>query len=507
MKQVIIAGGGPVGLFLARELQIGGVQALVLEAAAVRPQYSKALTVHPRTLEILAMRGIHEQMLEEGLRIPNGHFGVLENRLDFAALDTEFQFTLAYPQVRTEETLERHALDAGAELRKGHRVTNVRQTDDAVTVTIEGPDGSYEESAEYVVGCDGAKSVVRAASGINFPGTVSTVFGFLGDVGLDAPPERIGYSCHGESGTLMVAPLPGGIYRFVGVDPARQAAGGEELSFEEFRESVTRIAGTDFGMHDPQWLSRYGNATRQADAYRTGRVLVAGDAAHIHFPTGGVGLNVGLQDAFNLGWKLARTIKDTGSAGLLDTYHHERHPVGQSLLTNSAAQTAVITAFSPEGQGLRTLLNELITTNPAFSVDLAERLSALAVRYPDDSKVAHRLVGSRVPNTDLSGEHIGSRLFSLFSMALPVLVNFTEDHEWTSVAIQGFDAVRTSVDPKNSPAQREWDSVAAMLVRPDGYVAWASDASDPDALSSGARVALEAIASVRGNSQGPKHSQ
>ncbi|MDN6178538.1 MAG: FAD-dependent monooxygenase, partial [Micrococcaceae bacterium] len=154
MKQVIIAGGGPVGLFLARELQIGGVQALVIEAAAVRPQYSKALTVHPRTLEILAMRGIHEQMLEEGLRIPNGHFGVLENRLDFAALDTEFQFTLAYPQVRTEETLERHALDAGAELRKGHRVTNVRQTDDAVTVTIEGPDGSYEESAEYVVGCD-----------------------------------------------------------------------------------------------------------------------------------------------------------------------------------------------------------------------------------------------------------------------------------------------------------------------------------------------------------------
>lgn len=506
MKQVIIAGGGPVGLFLARELQIGRVQALVLEAAAVRPRYSKALTVHPRTLEILAMRGIHEQMLDEGLRIPNGHFGVLENRLDFAALDTEFQFTLAYPQVRTEELLEKHALDAGAEIRKAHRVTNVRQTDDAVTVTIEGPDGSYEESAEYVVGCDGAKSVVRAASGIGFPGTDSTVFGFLGDVALGAPPERIGYSRHGESGALMVAPLPGGIYRFVGVDPARQAAQGEELSFEEFRESVTRIAGTDFGMHDPQWLSRFGNATRQADTYRKGRVLVAGDAAHIHFPTGGVGLNVGLQDAFNLGWKLARTVNDIGSAGLLDTYHHERHPVGQSLLTNSAAQTAVITAFSPEGQGLRTLLNELIATNPEFSLDLAERLSALAVQYPEESELAHRLVGSRVPNPDLSGEHLGSRLFSLFTLAQPVLVNFTEDDEWASEAIRGFDAVRASVNPRNFPAQREWDSVTAMLVRPDGHVAWASGATDHDTLSAGARVALDGIASTSGNTQGSNHS-
>jgi 2-polyprenyl-6-methoxyphenol hydroxylase-like FAD-dependent oxidoreductase len=446
--------------------------------------------VHPRTLEVFAMRGIHEQMLTEGVQIPNGHFGVLENRLDFAALDTEFQFTLAYPQVRTEEILEKHAIDAGVELRKGHRVTNVRQNDDAVTLTVEGPDGSYEESAQYVVGCDGARSVVRAASEIGFPGTDSTVFGFLGDVALGAPPERIGYSCHGESGALMVAPLPGGIYRFVGVDPARQTARGEELTFEEFRGSVIRIAGTDFGMHDPQWLSRFGNATRLVDTYRNGRVLLAGDAAHIHFPTGGVGLNVGLQDAFNLGWKLARTIKDTGSAGLLDTYHHERHPVGQSLLTNSAAQTAVITAFSPEGQGLRTLLNELVATNPAFSLDLAQRLSALAVHYPDDSKLAHRLVGTRVPNTDLTGEHLGSRLYSLFTLTQPVLVNFTDNDKWASDAIRGFDATRTSIDPKNAPAQRNWDSVTAMLIRPDGHVSWASDATDPDSLSNGARVAL-----------------
>lgn len=495
MNQAIIAGGGPVGLFLARELQIGGVQALVLEASTVRPPYSKALTVHPRTLEILAMRGIHEEMLGEGLRIPNGHFGVLENRLDFAALDTEFQFTLAYPQVRTEEVLEKHAIDAGTEIRRGHRVTNVRQNDNAVTVTIEGPDGSYEESAEYLVGCDGAKSVVRAASGIGFPGTDSTVFGFLGDVALGAPPERIGYSQHGASGTLLVAPLPGGIYRFVGVDPARQSARGEELSFEEFRESVTRITGTDFGMHDPQWLSRYGNATRQADAYRHGRVLVAGDAAHIHFPTGGVGLNVGLQDAFNLGWKLARTVTGAGTAGLLDSYHHERHPVGQSLLTTSAAQTAVITAFSPEGQGLRMLLNDLIATNPAFSLDLAERLSALAVRYPDESESAHRLVGSRVPNTDLSGAHVGSRLFSLFAVAQPVLVNFTEDDEWAGEAIRGFDAVSALVSSKDSPAQREWDAVTAMLVRPDGHVAWASDETDLKILREGANLALDGIAS------------
>lgn len=472
MDDVIIAGAGPVGLWLARELRLAGSDVLVLDRAPERSPHSKALTMHPRSLEVLSMRGVQHDFLTEGLRIPNGHFGILERRLDFTHLDTRFPFTLAQPQVRTEELFDQYARVQGAEIRRGHEVLGVEQHDDSVSVRVAGPDSDYQTQARFLVGCDGAGSTVRKQAGIPFPGTDSSLHGYLGDVVLDEPPEQIGFSAHNSRGCVMVAPLPGGLFRFVGVDPNRQDVGGTELEFDEFRRTVGDIADTDFGMRDPTWLSRFGNATRQAERYRNGRVFLAGDAAHIHFPTGGVGLNVGIQDSMNLGWKIAAYLRGHAGEELLDSYHSERHPVGAALLESSLAQTAVITGFTPEGQALRGLLNGLLGDHPQLSADLARRVSALDVTYPSDS-AAHPLTGQRVPDLQLSGEP-GS-VYALLHPGRPVLLDTTGS--LSAVAAGDRDVLVHKAEIV--PARRiDWERTTALLIRPDGHVAWATDSAD-----------------------------
>lgn len=470
VDDVVIAGAGPVGLWLARELRLAGAGVVVLERATERSPHSKALTMHPRSLEVLAMRGVQKDFLAEGVRIPNGHFGALENRLDFAELDTEFPFTLAQPQVRTEELFEQYALAQDAEIRQGHEVVGIEQDEDSVAVKVSGPKGQYRTWARFVVGCDGAGSAVRKHAGIAFPGMDSSVFGYLGDVALDNPPKEIGFSANNARGSVMVAPLPGGLFRFVGVDPERQDVAGTELGFEELQRTVSEIAGTDFGMRDPVWLSRFGNATRQAENYRDRRVLLAGDAAHIHFPTGGVGLNVGIQDVMNLGWKLAAHVRGRGGDDLLDSYHDERHPVGEKLLENSLAQTAVLTGFSPEGQALRSLLNQLVADHRDLSDDLARRLSALDVAYPP-AIPEHPLVGRRVPDLALSDS---DSLYSLLHSGRPVLLDTTGSLTASQHSAERDDVVIHSVriDPAEDSA---WKRLSALLVRPDGHVAWAAE--------------------------------
>jgi 2-polyprenyl-6-methoxyphenol hydroxylase-like FAD-dependent oxidoreductase len=383
MEDVVIVGAGPTGLWLAGELRLGGASVTVLEAREERDPNSKALTIHPRTIEIFDCRGIAAPFLAEGLRIPNGHFGGLPDRMDFAALDTPYPFTLALPQARTEELLEARADRMGATIRRGCEVAGLAGGG------VELADGTVVE-ARYVVGCDGTRSTVRTAAGIDFPGTDATTWGWLGDVVLDAPPERGFASITGPAGGLMVVPLPGGIHRLVGGDPGTdRPAWPGELTLDELRATVRRIAGTDFGMRDPVWLSRFGNATRQAAAYRKGAVLLAGDAAHAHFPTGGVGMNVGIQDAHNLGWKLAAVVTGRADGALLDTYHEERHPVGADLLEHTRAQTALITAYTPEGRALRAVLSGLIAAAPDMSRELAERLAGLSVAYETGKRVSN----------------------------------------------------------------------------------------------------------------------
>ncbi|MEU6479073.1 FAD-dependent monooxygenase [Streptomyces sp. NPDC047017] len=469
--RVVIVGAGPVGLWLAAELRLRDVPVTVLETREHPDPHSRALTVHPRTLEVLDCRGVVEPFLRDGVRIPSGHFAALRERMDFAPLDTPFPFTLALPQARTEELLAAHATSAGAEVLREHRVTGLRPGTDHVDVTVEGPHGSELTRAAYVVGCDGTRSTVRQAAGIDFPGTPATLWAWLGDVVLDAPPGTPSFS--GPHGNLMVFPLPGGVSRIVGNDPVslRPDHPGE-LTFEELRATVTRIAGTDFGMRDPRWLSRFGNAARQAAQYRSGRVLLAGDAAHMHFPAGGPGLNVGIQDATALGWRLAAVFHGSAPDELLDTYHAERHPVGTELLMHTQAQAGLMTTYSNEGHALRALLGQLITTVPEFSLTLAERLSGLSVAYPPREPDAHPLTGQRAPDLRFTS---GVRLFELLRDGRHVLLDLTGE--------SGAEAVgpRTDVvfhSARLATPRPAWSAVRAALVRPDGHVAWASDTED-----------------------------
>ncbi|MEV7867662.1 FAD-dependent monooxygenase [Streptomyces sp. NPDC088124] len=506
MEQVIVVGGGPVGLWLAAELRLGGVSVTVLEARAARGPHSRALTVHPRTIENLAFRGAAEPFLAEGLRIPRGHFAGLRELMDFAVLDTPFPFTLALPQTRTEELLEAHARAAGVRILRGHRVTGLSQDADAedgsgsgsVTVRVEGPDGPYVLEAAYVVGCDGTRSAVRAAAGIDFPGTDATVRAWLGDVVVDDPPAEPALSASGPRGALLAVRLPGGVYRFVGTTPEDVGPGPAGApTLAELRAKVTRITGRDFGMRDPVWLSRFDNATRQAARYRSGRVLLAGDAAHMHFPAGGVGLNVGIQDATNLGWKLAAVVRGMAPAALLDSYHGERHPVGAELLESTRAQTALMTAFSAEGQALRAFLGGRIASVPAFSKDLAERLSGLAVAYPPaPGEAVHPLTGRRAPDleldldrTDADGSSGPSSLFHLLRDGRHVLLDLASTGPDTTPGTgtgtgTGSAAAYGAVVPPGTAVYRArltsgrsgWSGLRAVLVRPDGHVAWAADA-------------------------------
>ncbi|WP_128376397.1 FAD-dependent monooxygenase [Streptomyces cavernae] len=482
MEEVVVVGAGPTGLWLAAELRLQNVPVTVLEARKERNPHSKALTVHPRTVEILGMRGLAEDFVAAGRTVPTGHFGALDARLDFRNLDTPHPFTLVLPQARTEELLEAHARALGAEIRRGHRVTALAQEPDHAHVEVVGPAGSYALRARYVVGCDGTRSRVREEAGIGFPGTDTTLWGWLGDVLTDEPPA-VAVSVFGPDGGVMAVPLPGGLTRFVGLAPEdRRPDWPGELTLEEMRAKTKRVLGTDFGMRDPRWLSRFGNATRQAADYRKDRVLLAGDAAHMHFPTGGVGLNVGFQDATNLGWKLAATVRGTAPAGLLDTYHTERHPVGARLLASTRAQTALMTAYSTEGQALRAFLSELVDDLPAFSHALAERLAALDVRYPPaDPATAHPLTGTRAPDLAFAD---GTSLFALMRGGRHVLLDLSG----------GTDAEASSGDGRMPHLPQEthhhrttlarpegpWRAVRAALIRPDGHVAWASAVADTE---------------------------
>ncbi|WNV88200.1 FAD-dependent monooxygenase [Umezawaea sp. Da 62-37] len=458
-EQVLVVGAGPVGLWTAAELALAGVPVLVVERALERSPHSKAMGMHPRTVEVLAMRGVAEQFLAEGGRIPTWHFGMLGNRLDFRDLDTPYPFMLSIPQLRTEELFEQRALGLGVRILRGHRVTGLTQDSQAVTVDLAGPDGPYALTARYVVGADGAGSTVRKAAGIGFPGSDATTFGHVGEVVLDDPPVPPVISAQNLDGALITVPLGGGRFRLAGLDAVRQAP-DDGFTLDDLRATTIRVAGSDFGMRDPGWLSRFGNATRIAAAYREGRVLLAGDAAHMHFPAGGVGLNVGVQDAMNLGWKLAAEIQGRAAPGLLDSYHAERHPVGLALAEHTLAQTALIGAVTPEQRELRKLVDDLVGSVPALNRALAEELSGLDVTYPG----AHPSTGTRFP---AAAEHL--------HRGRPVLL--------TDLAAPADLATRLGFETAGGPG--------AVVVRPDGHVWWAP--AEPEPLEADVVAALTAL--------------
>jgi 2-polyprenyl-6-methoxyphenol hydroxylase-like FAD-dependent oxidoreductase len=473
---VAVVGGGPVGMWLAAELHRGGVRPVVLERRAKRPPHSKALTIYPRTVEQFAMRGISGRWLAEGRPVPSSHFALLKNRLDLQFLDTRYPYTLFLPQRRTEELLEAHLAELGVPYRREHAVTGCRPTGDGVELDVDSPAGPTVIRAAYAVGCDGAKSPVRAAAGIDFAGTPDTWQTILGDVELTDPPQAPTLTVDQPGGSLYLVAIGGGRYRVAIIDHATlydQADG--PVKFEELRASTLRVTGTDFGMRETadSWLSRVGNATRQADRYRVGRVLLAGDAAHIHYPAGGQGLNLGLQDATNLAWKLAAEIRGWAPPGLLDSYHDERYPVGLDVIDDSLAQCGLLANPSREGIALRDRFNRILGAHPEVGRELALRLSGLAIRYPADGELA----GQRIPDLPLR-DAPAATVFGLLHPARFVLLTLGSP----AVAPAGYQGRLDVVTATLARPHPDWNDVRALLIRPDGYLAWASTADEAPPL-------------------------
>jgi 2-polyprenyl-6-methoxyphenol hydroxylase-like FAD-dependent oxidoreductase len=487
--EVVVAGGGPVGMWLAAELGRAGISVIVLEKRAERPPQSKALTVYPRTVEMLAMRGLADRFLAEGTPVPSSHFAILSNRLDFSFLDTRYPFTLFLPQRRTEELLNDHLDELGVPLLRSHEVTGVRQHSSGVEVEVATPSGPAVLTAAYVVGCDGAGSAVREAAGIEFAGTPSSWYSVLGDVELADPPAGRALTACPPGGSLYMIGLGGDRWRIAVIDHAtmhRPPAG--PATFAELRASALRLAGTDFGMRETggAWLSRVGNETRQVSAYRRGRVMLAGDAAHIHFPAGGQGLNLGLQDASNLAWKLAAELRGWAPPWLLDSYQAERAPVGLDVIEDSLAQCGLFASPGREGVALRDRFNLILGENPALCRSLAARLSGLAIAYPpyppqppagQDGPPQSRLCGQRVPDLTLRGAPAPS-VYGLLHQATFALLTTPQqaaaDHQQYS------DRLAT-VTCELADDRAEWAGLRALLIRPDGYAAWAAHESDPPA--------------------------
>lgn len=478
-NEVVVVGAGPVGLMLASELALAGVRVRVFEQRARRTEQSRALTLHPRSLELLDQRGIVDRFLRRGVPIPSAHFAALDTRLDLSCLPTRHPYTLFLPQVHTEALLEERALELGVELAREHSVVGLAQTGDAVVLRVEGPAGEREVRAAWAVGCDGAGSAVRRALGVDFPGTATTRTALLGDVVLADPPARP-LSRTTAQGLLLLVPLGDGAHRIVVVDPTRaQVPLAEPVTLDELRGAVTRILGSDLGMGAPRWLSRFGDATRLAERYRVGRVFLAGDAAHMHFPAGGQGLNVGLQDAANLGWKLAAAVHGWAPPGLLDSYHDERRPVGEALARNTTAQ-AKLMDVSPEGLALRELIDGLLALAPVQR-ELAGLISAIDVAYPP-AEASHPLVGRRMPDLDLLPGRGPQRLYAALHAGRFALLDRSGDpdlHDAWAPWRERLEPVAASV-----AADEELGGAALVLVRPDGHVAWAGAAAElPTALA------------------------
>jgi len=457
MIDVIIAGGGPTGVWLASELRLQGVHALVLEKDAEPTRVARALGLHARSVEVMDQRGLLERFLALGQQYPVSGFFAGIPKPPPERLDTAHPYVLGIPQTVVERLLIEHATELGVEIRRNRELVGLSQDDQGVSVELA--DGTRLRS-RYLVGCDGGRSTVRKLLGIGFPGEAARHEWLLGEVELTAPPETVDAVVTEVRKThkaFGAGPLGDGMYRLLA--PAAGVAEDPAVppTLDELKQQVRKLAGTDFGAHSPRWLSRFGDATRLAERYRVGRVLLAGDAAHIHPPTGGQGLNLGIQDAFNLGWKLAAEVNGWAPEGLLDTYHTERHPVAADVLDTTRALTE-LTSTEPGPQAVRKLVAELMDFEDVNRY-LIEKISAIGIRY--DFGEGHELLGRRLRDVELKR----GRLYGLMHGGRGLLLD-----QAGRLSVAGWeDRVDHVID-----VSEELD-VPAALLRPDGHVAWVGE--------------------------------
>ncbi|MEU1072370.1 MULTISPECIES: FAD-dependent monooxygenase [unclassified Streptomyces] len=463
----IIVGAGPVGLMLAGELKLGGVDVAVYDRLPGPSGESRGVGFTRRAAEVFDQRGLLARFGD--VEWAQGHFGGV--RIDFSKLEDNHFSVRGVPQFRTEEILEAWLGELGVTVHRNHEVTGFRETEDGVVVSFEGPGGPGEEEARYLVGCDGARSVVRKTAGIDFPGWEATRGMYMADlVGAGVRQRPIGEQVPG--GMVMAFNLENGVDRIVIHDEKlRPHEDKSQLTFEVVADAWQRMTGESLHHAEVRWISAFTDTTRQASQYRKGRVFLAGDATHIHMPAGAQGMSVGVQDAVNLGWKLAAAINGWAPEGLLDTFQSERHPVGEQLMRNTRAQTRLYLT-GDEMEPLRAVMRELVES-PDVARHLAGQVSGLDVRY-DMGATGHPLLGLRF-SPDREVELAGGgrvRIAELLHSARGVLITTADSREAAELAEGWADRVDV-VTGAWVPAEKAADGdPEAVLLRPDGHVAW-----------------------------------
>jgi 2-polyprenyl-6-methoxyphenol hydroxylase-like FAD-dependent oxidoreductase len=466
---VVIAGGGPTGLMLAAELALARIDVAIVER---RPNQdlagSRAGGLHARTIEVFDQRGVAGRFLAQGTVAQVAGFAWI--RLDISDFPTRHNYGLALWQNRIEQILAAWVGELAVPIYRAREVTGFAQDDTGVDVAMS--DGQSLR-ASYLVGCDGGRSLVRKMAGIEFPGWDPTTSNLIAEVEMAQQPEwGLRRDAHGIHSLSKLE--DGGPVRVLLTE--RDVTHTSEPTLRDLSEELIAAYGTDFGVHSPTWISRFTDMARQAASYRKGRVLLAGDSAHVHYPTGGQGLNIGVQDAVNLGWKLAQVVRKTSPESLLDTYHAERHPVAAIVLRNTMAQVALLRP-DDRTNALREIMSELLGMEEPRK-RIAGMMSGLDLQY--DLGKGHPLLGRRMPDLDLVTDNGPLRVFTLLHDARPVLLNLGEPGgiDITSWAdrVQLIDARYTG--PWELPVIGTVTAPSAVLVRPDGYVAWVGDQTE-----------------------------
>jgi 2-polyprenyl-6-methoxyphenol hydroxylase-like FAD-dependent oxidoreductase len=459
---VVVVGAGPTGLLLAGDLAEAGVTVTVLEQRTGESNVTRAFAVHARTMEELDIRGVAGELARTGT--PISELNLFDRvRIELSTLPSDFASLLITPQYQTERVLQQRADALGVRIVRGAEVTGLTQDGsggggvDVTVRTAQGPVVTYR--ASYVVGADGVNSAVRRALGLPFPGRSVIKSIMLADVRLSAPPaDVLAVNAVGDA-FAFVAPFGDGWYRIFAWNRRHQVDDKAPVDLDEIREVTRRALGTDFGMHDPRWLSRFHSDERQVPRYRVGRVFLAGDAAHCHSPAGGQGMNTGMQDAANLGWKLAAAVHGWGGEYLLNSYHQERYPVGRQVLRSSGAILRLALIRPRWGRKARNIIGQLLMGIPPVAAAVAGTISGIGIRYPAPSG-ADRRVGTRMPNIPLTG----GRLHDALRGGRFVLV--------------GADAGGVDLPAQVDAAAPARPSSELLLVRPDGYLAWVGTASE-----------------------------